>query len=74
MGGVLFAGLIGSAIIIDDVFARPGLGTALVQGVLARNYPVVQGVVLTLGVVVTVNAVVDVVLAVIDPRSMTREA
>ena len=74
IGGILFAGIIGGAVIVENVFARPGLGTALVNAVLARDYPVIQGVILVLGVVVVVvNAAVDVLLAMIDPRSITRQ-
>ena len=70
VGGLLFAGIIGGAVVVENVFARPGLGTSLVQAVLVRDYPVVQGVVLVLGVVVVVvNASVDLLLAVIDPRT-----
>jgi peptide/nickel transport system permease protein len=61
--------------VVENVFARPGLGTALVSGVLAHDYPVVQGIILVLGViVVVVNATVDIALAVIDPRSMARQS
>ncbi|GAA2073470.1 ABC transporter permease [Aeromicrobium halocynthiae] len=71
MGGVLFASLIGGAVIVEQVFARPGLGTALVNGVLLGDYPVVQGIVLLLGFsVVLVNALVDILLGVVDPRTM----
>src|SRR5439155_14249898 len=70
VGGLLFAGIIGGAVVVENVFARPGLGTSLVQAVLVRDYPVVQGVVLVLGViVVVVNATVDLLLAAIDPRT-----
>lgn len=69
IGGLVFAHLIGGAVVIENVFAWPGLGTALVQAILARDYPTVQGVILLLGVVViAVNAGVDLLLAAIDPR------
>jgi peptide/nickel transport system permease protein len=72
VGGLLFAGIIGGAVVVESVFVRPGLGSALVQSVLAGDYPVVQGVVLILGVtVVIVNALVDLLLAAIDPRTAT---
>lgn len=74
IAGILFAALIGSAVVVETVFARSGLGTSLVNAVLARDYPVIQGVVLVLGVtVVVVNAAVDILLATIDPRSLTRK-
>jgi len=72
LASVLFAGLIGGAILVENVFGRVGLGTALVNAVLQSDYPVVQGVVLMLGVsVVVINTVVDVLLGVLDPRSLT---
>jgi peptide/nickel transport system permease protein len=75
IGGILFSGIIGGAVVVENVFARQGLGTALVTAVLARDYPVVQGVILVLGViVVVVNAAVDMLLAVIDPRSIARQS
>jgi peptide/nickel transport system permease protein len=75
IGGVLFSSLIAGAVVVENVFARNGLGTALVSAVLGRDYPVVQGIVLVLGVtVVFVNAVVDVLLVLTDPRSLTGQA
>jgi peptide/nickel transport system permease protein len=75
ISGILFAQLIGGAIVIENVFARNGLGTTLVTAVVNRDYPVIQGVILVLGViVVVVNAVIDVVIAILDPRSRARLA
>jgi peptide/nickel transport system permease protein len=75
IGGILFAGIIGGAVVVENVFARPGLGTALVSAVLSRDYQVIQGIILVLGVVVVVvNATVDILLAVVDPRSITRQS
>jgi peptide/nickel transport system permease protein len=72
VGGLLFSGVIGGAVIVENVFARPGLGTALVNAVLAHDYPVVQGVTLVLGVVVVlVTMFVDLLIALIDPRSIS---
>lgn len=74
IGGIIFAQLIGGAVVVENVFARAGLGTALVSAVLSRDYPVIQGIILVLGVtVVVVNAIVDVLLAVVDPRSLSRQ-
>jgi peptide/nickel transport system permease protein len=74
VGGLLFAGLIGGAVIVENVFARPGLGTGLVNAVLARDYPVIQGITLVLGFgVVVVNTLVDIALALVDPRSLARQ-
>lgn len=75
IGGILFSGIVGGAVVVENVFARTGLGTTLVDGVTGRDYLVVQGVILVLGVtVVVVNTVVDVLLSIVDPRSLSREA
>jgi peptide/nickel transport system permease protein len=73
IGGLLFADLIAGTVIVEAVFARRGLGTTLVNSVLSRDYPVIQGMVLVLGVaVVAANAVVDFLLASLDPRQISR--
>lgn len=73
IGGILFAGLIGGAVVVENVYARPGLGSVLVRSVLLRDYPVIQVVILLLGVVVVlVNTVVDILLGIVDPRSRVR--
>jgi peptide/nickel transport system permease protein len=67
--GLVFAHLIGGAVVIENIFAWPGLGTALVQAVMNRDFPVIQGIVLMLGlVIILVNATVDAALIAIDPR------
>jgi peptide/nickel transport system permease protein len=75
IGGILFAGLIAGAVLVENVFARLGLGTALVSAAVTHDYEVVQAIVLVLGfTVVIVNAAVDIVLGIIDPRSLARSA
>jgi peptide/nickel transport system permease protein len=75
IGGLVFANIFGSAVIVENVFARPGLGTALVSSVLTRDYPTTQGLILVFGIiVVVVNALVDLVSALVDPRSMAKQA
>jgi peptide/nickel transport system permease protein len=74
VGGIIFASIVGGAVIVENVFARQGLGTALVQAVTTKDYQVVQGITLVLGVtVVVVNAIVDIVLAIVDPRTLTKQ-
>lgn len=71
MAGLLFAGLVGSAVVVEIVFARPGLGSALVDAVQSNDYPVVQGTILLLGAfVVVINTLVDLVQGIVDPRTM----
>jgi peptide/nickel transport system permease protein len=73
IGGLIFASLIGGAIIVENVFAWPGLGTAVVQALISRDFLVVQAAVLLLGAaVVIVNTVVDLVLGAVNPRSLVR--
>ena len=60
--------------LVENVFAWPGLGSTIVQSILNKDYPLVQAIVLMYGVgVLLVNTGVDVSLAVLDPRSMIRE-
>jgi peptide/nickel transport system permease protein len=73
IGGLIFAGLVGGTVVIENLFNWPGLGTALVKAVNARDYPVIQGTILFLGiVVVVVNAVVDVAIGILDPKSTVK--
>lgn len=70
LGGAVFAQSIGSAIIVESVFAWNGLGLLLTQSVLHLDYPMVQAAALFLAVVVVlVNTIVDVVVSFVDPRS-----
>lgn len=64
-----FAALVGGTVLVETIFAIPGLGTEIVRSVTSQDYPVVQGIVLIVGVLVAVlNLLADVVMAVIDPR------
>jgi peptide/nickel transport system permease protein len=75
IAGLLFAGLIGGAVIVEIIFARPGLGQTLVYAILQKEYSVAQGIILVLAAaVVLINALVDFVLALLDPRSLARYA
>jgi peptide/nickel transport system permease protein len=75
MGGLLLGALVAGTVLVENIFAWPGLGGTIVGSILAKDYPTVQGVVLVYGVgVLLVNLVVDVALALIDPRSTIREA
>lgn len=74
LGGLLLSTLVATTVLVENVFAWPGLGSTIVQSILAKDYPVAQGVVLVYGVgVLLVNLVVDIVLALLDPRSAIRE-
>jgi peptide/nickel transport system permease protein len=61
--------VLGNAVFIEVVFARPGIGRLIYEAISTRNYPVVQGAVLVIVVlVVTVNLIVDLSYSAIDPR------
>jgi len=67
--GLQFGSLLSGAIIVENVFARPGLGSLLLTAILERNYPVVQGSVLVIAAVyVVVNTLVDLAYGLADPR------
>jgi peptide/nickel transport system permease protein/oligopeptide transport system permease protein len=67
--GIQFALLIGGAVVTESVFARPGIGRLLVQAVLEKDFPVVQGVVLlTTAAYVLINLLIDIAYGIIDPR------
>jgi peptide/nickel transport system permease protein len=75
LGGLLLSALVAGTVLVESVFAWPGLGTTIVQSILVKDYPVVQAIVLVYGVgVLAVNLAVDVVLALLDPRSTIRES
>lgn len=67
--GLEFASLLSGAIIIETVFAWPGMGRLVANAVFQRDFPVIQGVVLISAVMfVIVNLIVDLVYSVLDPR------
>ncbi|QDG50036.1 ABC transporter permease [Persicimonas caeni] len=67
--GLQFGALLGGAIIVEKVFARPGLGTLLLDGINTRNYLIVQGCVIFIAFsYVAVNLITDLVYGWIDPR------
>ncbi|HEY8418467.1 MAG TPA: ABC transporter permease [Limnochordales bacterium] len=67
--GVSFTVLLAGAIVVETVFNMPGLGRLIIQAVVRRDYPVVQGAVLVVSAMaVLVNLAVDLLYAVIDPR------
>lgn len=67
--GTSFGGLLGGAIVTEQVFVINGVGTYLLQSINARNYPAVQSTVLIIAALfVVVNLVVDLLYVVVDPR------
>jgi peptide/nickel transport system permease protein len=75
VGGLMLGGLVAGTVLVENVLAWPGLGSTMVSSILAKDYPVVQGIVLVYGLgVLAINLTVDVVLAILDPRSAIRES
>ena len=70
MVGIQFGYLLGGTVIVEQIFALPGLGRLLLQGILQQDYPVVQGATLLVAVTfVLVNFAVDVIYRLLDPRT-----
>lgn len=69
VAGLQFAGLVAGAVIVESVFSRPGLGRLAVNAILARDFPLAQGIVLVVAALyVLVNVGVDIVYGMLDPR------
>jgi len=67
--GLILGNLLGGIAVLETVFTLPGLGRLLVDSIYARDYPVVQGcLLLTAGIYVVVNLVVDLCYPLFDPR------
>lgn len=67
--GFTFAALISEAVVTETVFSLPGIGRLVVQSILRRDYPVIQGVILVIVVLyLFVNLLVDLTYAWLDPR------
>lgn len=67
--GLQFGLLLGGAVLTETVFAWPGLGRLIVDSILARDYPMIQGAILIFGLLyIFVNLVVDLIYAFVDPR------
>lgn len=69
--GLVLAGLVGGTIVIETVFSYPGLGLEVVQSIIYKDYPTIQGIILVIGsLAILINLIVDIVLGLIDPRSL----
>jgi peptide/nickel transport system permease protein len=69
IAGLQFGNLLGGAVVVETVFAREGLGRMLLAGIVAKDYPVVQGVVLFIALAyVLINFCVDFTYGLLDPR------
>jgi peptide/nickel transport system permease protein len=67
--GLLVNRLLGATVVVEAVFAIPGMGSLIVHAALNKDFPVVQGVVLAMAIVViSMNLLIDILYTVIDPR------
>jgi len=67
--GIAFALLMATTVVIENVFSIKGIGRVLIQGILNRDYPVVQGAILVVSAIfIFINLLVDLLYTVIDPR------
>jgi ABC-type dipeptide/oligopeptide/nickel transport system permease component len=73
--GLRFGTLLGGAVITETVFAWPGIGRLAIQSVTARDYPLIQGIVLVAAAIfVVLHLFVDLLYAILDPRVRLVEA
>ena len=69
LAGINLVVMINAAVIIEVIFAWPGIGRLLYEGIFQRDFPLVQGVVMEAGImIVLINLIVDILYAYIDPR------
>ena len=67
--GMLLRNVIGGSVIVETVFFIPGMGTMIVNGMLAQDYPIVQGSILVIAIAVVIsNLIVDLLYGWLDPR------
>jgi peptide/nickel transport system permease protein len=67
--GLIFNRLLGATVIVEAIFAVPGMGSLIVRAAINKDFPVVQGVVLSMVIVVVLtNLVIDILYGLIDPR------
>ena len=70
--GLQFGGLLGGAVIVEQVFSWPGIGRLIVDSINQRDYPVVQGGVILLALImIVVNLIVDLCYSLINPKIRT---
>jgi ABC-type dipeptide/oligopeptide/nickel transport system permease component len=69
VAGLQFGRLMGGAVVTETIFARKGLGTVLVDGILSHDFKLVQGILLFIALIyVIINFIVDMSYALVDPR------
>jgi ABC-type dipeptide/oligopeptide/nickel transport system permease component len=67
--GLRFGGLLAGTVLVESVFGIPGVGRLVVDSVVMRDYPMIQGSILVVaGVFVLINTLTDILYGIIDPR------
>ena len=67
--GIVTGGLLGGAVVVEQVFSLPGVGRLVIGAVLSRDFPVIQGTLLFVALIyLLINLIIDVLYAVVDPR------
>jgi peptide/nickel transport system permease protein len=70
ISGLLLGGMIAGTVLVENIFAWPGLGGTIVNSIQGKDYPLVQAIIIFYGaVVLLINLVVDIVLILLDPRT-----
>jgi len=74
LAGLLLSSLVVGTVLVENVFAWPGLGSTIVSSIQTKDYPMAQATVLVYGAgVLIINTIVDAILAVLDPRTTVAE-
>ncbi|WP_205786763.1 ABC transporter permease [Specibacter cremeus] len=75
IAGLFLGSLIAGTVLVESIFAWPGLGMTIVDSIRSKDYPLAQTLVVVYGAIVLgINLVVDVLLAILDPRSTIKES
>lgn len=75
ISGLLLGGMIAGTVLVENIFAWPGLGGTIVDSIQGKDYPLVQAIIIFYGaVVLLINLVVDVLLIMLDPRTALDES
>ena len=67
--GIIAGSLLGGAVVVEQVFSLPGVGRLIIGAIMSRDFPVIQGGLLFLGLIyLVINLAVDLLYAAVDPR------
>lgn len=70
ISGLMLGSMIAGTVLVENIFAWPGLGGVIVQSIQGKDYPLVQGIIIFYGaVVLLINLVIDIALILLDPRT-----